>query len=136
MNPEQFKIFRKTSNFNKELYDLGRIAEIEVLEKLRIFFNDESINHLTEGHSFDYLGKNKYIELKSRRVNRLTYEDTAIGIKKINLAKEGIDDYYFVFKYINGLFYWKYNKDQELRKGMLNNISHYFIPVNILIKIL
>lgn len=35
--------------------------------------------HLPEGYSYDFIGQNKLIELKSRQNKRLTYFDTAIG---------------------------------------------------------
>ena len=74
--------------------------------------------------------------MKSRRVYRLTYKDTAIGVKKIETAlADKTRDYYFVFKFVNGLYYWKFDSSIQLRMGMLNNILHYFIPVNILTKI-
>lgn len=136
MNPIQFEKFRKTPQFNKQLYDLGRVAEVEIFDKLKTFFDDDTIFQLPEGNQFDYEGINKKIELKSRRIYRLTYADTAIGIKKIETAlKDKTRDYYFVFKFVNGLYYWKFDYSIQLRMGMLNNILHYFIPVNILIKI-
>lgn len=136
MNPEQFARFKKTPQFNKKLYDLGRIAEVEVLDTLKVFFNDKSIIPLPEGHSFDFEGVNKYIELKSRRVYRLAYEDTAIGRTKIHKAlADKSRDYYFVFKFINGLYYVKLDETVQLRLGDIKGISHYFISVSILTKI-
>lgn len=136
MNPEQFALFRKTPKFNEKLYNIGRVAEVEVLEKLQLFFDDDSIKPLPEGNSFDFTGVNKLIELKSRRVYKLTYDDTAIGVTKIHKAlADTTKDYYFVFKFINGLYYTKIDSTVQLRLGMINNIQHYFINVNILTKI-
>lgn len=136
MNPEDFLRFRKTSRFNEKLYQIGRVAEIEVLDKLKDFFDDESIRERPEGDTFDFEGANKFIELKSRRVYRLTYEDTAIGIRKVEKAlADPSSDYYFVFKFINGLYYIKMDSTVQLRKGLIKNIPHYFISVSILSKI-
>jgi hypothetical protein len=44
MNPEQFARFRKTPKFNEKLYNMGRVAEAEVLDKLRFFFMTNSYN--------------------------------------------------------------------------------------------
>jgi hypothetical protein len=136
MNPEQFARFRKTPKFNEKLYNIGRVAEAEVLDKLRVYFDDELIHALPEGDSFDFVGTYKYIELKSRSVYRFTYEDTAIGVGKINKAlADQSNNYYFVFKFVNGLFYIKLDKTIELRLGKINNIDHYFIKVRDLTEI-
>ena len=137
MNLEQFNIFKKSPRFNKERYELGLIAEMEVLDTLREYFEDGTIFPLPEGDQFDFTGKDKKIEFKSRSVYRLTYEDTAIGIQKINKSRsmEGIEDHFYVFKYVNGLYYWKYDSKLILRQGKINGINHYFIDVRELIKI-
>ena len=137
MNVEQFNIFKKSPRFNKERYELGLVAELEVLDTLREFFEDGTIFPLSEGHQFDFTGKNKKIEFKSRSVYRLTYEDTAIGVQKINKSRsmEGIEDHYYVFKFVNGLYNWKYDSTLFLRQGKINGINHFFIDVRKLIKI-
>lgn len=119
-------------------YELGRVAEIEVIDTLKIFFEDPTICPLPEGDLFDFCGKDKRIELKSRSVYRLTYEDTAIGVGKINASKlmHNIIDDYYVFKFVNGLYYWKYSPNSSLRLGSINGTQHYFIPVTDLIKII
>jgi hypothetical protein len=74
--------------------------------------------------------------LKSRSVYRFTYEDTAIGVGKINKAlADQSNNHYFVFKFVNGLFYMKLDKTIELRLGKINNIDHYFIKVRDLTEI-
>ena len=137
MNIEQFNIFKKSPQFNKERYELGRVAELEVLDTSREYFEDGTIFPLPEGDQFDFTGKDKKIEFKSRSVNRLTYEDTAIGVQKINKSRsmEGIENHYYVFKYVNGLYYWKYDSTLFLRQGKINGINHFFIDVRKLIKI-
>ena len=137
MNIEQFNIFKKSPQFNKEWYELGRVAELEVLDTFREYFEDGTIFPLPEGDQFDFTGKDKKIEFKSRSVNRLTYEDTAIGVQKINKSRsiEGIENHYYVFKYVNGLYYWKYDSTLFLRQGKINGINHFFIDVRKLIKI-
>ena len=137
MNIEQFNIFKKTLKFNKERYELGLIAEIEVLDTLRDYFEDGTIYPLHEGNQFDFFGKDKKIEFKSRSVYRLTYQDTAIGVQKINKSRMtgGIKNHYYVFKNVNGLYYWKYDWKLFLRQGKINKINHFFIDIRELIKI-
>ena len=138
MNPEEFIIFKKNSpKFNKVRYELGRVAEMEVIGTLQEYFADSSICELPEGNQFYFQGSNKKFEIKSRSVYRLTYDDTAIGVGKIQTSKLmfGIEDLYYVFKFVNGLFYWKYDPATDLRLCSLHGIQHYFIPVLNLIKI-
>ena len=137
MNPEEFLIFKDSPKFNKLRYELGRVCELEVIETLQEFFKDPSISPLPEGDSFDFYGKDKKIELKSRSVYRLTYEDTAIGLTKIHHSKSmyGFEDHYYVFKFVNDLYYWKFTPNCLLRKGSIHGIPHYFIPVLNLINI-
>ena len=62
-----------------------------------------------EGDKFDFQGEGKKIELKSFSVNRLTCDDTAIGVSKIHASKLkfGIEDHHNVFILVKGLYYWK-----------------------------
>ena len=126
-----FENFKNSVKFNKERYDLGIKAEIEQLTTLQQFFKDDTIIPLPEGSHFDFEGNNLLIELKSRRCNRLTFCDTAIGVQKILYAKECHENVYFVFQFNNGLYYWKYDPTVELRMGVISSsgIPHWFIPV-------
>ena len=127
-----FEKFRKTKNFNNKLYLEGTKREKVLLPLLQTYFKDPMIHSLPEGDVFDFKGKQKLIELKSRKNNRLTYPDTAIGMNKINAAQQSSDEVFFVFEFLNGLYYWKFDKSIDLRIGYINDIAHYFIPVNIL----
>ena len=126
-----FENFKNSVKFNKERYDLGIKAEKEQLTTLRQFFKDYTILALPDGSHFDFVGNDLLIELKSRRCNRLTYSDTAIGVQKILYAKQCHENVYFVFQFNNGLYYWKYDPTVELRMGVISTsgIPHWFIPV-------
>ena len=135
MNPfKNFETFKQSPKFNKERYTLGVKAEEEQLHTLRQFFNDDSIIPLPEGSTFDFQGTNKLIELKSRRCKRTAFPDTAIGVPKISYAKQCKEVVYFVFKYTDGLYYWKYDKNIQLRLGAISTsgIPHWFIPISLL----
>ena len=135
MNPfKNFETFKQSLKFNKNQYALGVKAEEEQLNTLRQFFNDDIIVPLPEGSTFDFQGKNKLIELKSRRCKRTAFLDTAIGVPKISYAKQCQEDVYFVFKYTDGLYYWKYDKTIPLRLGEISTsgIAHWFIPIKLL----
>lgn len=135
---KNFETFKQSSKFNVEQYKMGFLAEINLLPTLRTFFRDESIEPLSAGSRFDFQGKNKYIELKSRNCNRLTYKDTAIGVEKINYAETLLllgAKVYFVFQFTDGLYFWEYESIQKqtiLRYGKIptSGIPHWFIPGN------
>jgi hypothetical protein len=131
---ENFESFKNSSKFHKSQYHLGISQEAALFPTLKAFFNDDTLEPLPDGSYFDFTGSNKLIEMKSRTCHRLTYSDTAIGVQKIEYASYTDKDVYFVFKFANGLFYWKYDRKEELRYGMIptTGIPHFFIPTSIL----
>ena len=135
MNPfKNFETFKQSPKFNKNQYALGVKEEEDQLNTLRQFFNDDTIIPLPDGSHFDFQGKNLLIELKSRRCKRTAFLDTAIGVPKISYAKQCQEDVYFVFKYTDGMYYWKYDKTIPLRLGAISTsgIPHWFIPITLL----
>ena len=131
----------------KKINDLefGLNKEKQLLPVLKTFFNDDSIYHLEQSNTFDYKGNNKFIELKSRNNELDKYPTTMVGYNKICKASTILDDVYFCFCFTNGLYYYKYNKEDkfEIRKGgRYDRITsgeiqdYYYIPVNLLQKII
>ena len=131
---ENFQSFKNSPKFNKSQYKLGIIEEAALLPTLQEFFKDQTVTPLPDGSYFDFEGDHKLIEIKSRTCHRLTYSDSAIGVQKIEYASNTNKDVYFVFKFANGLFYWKYDRTEELRYGLIptTGIPHFFIPTSIL----
>ena len=109
MNLEQFNITKSFPKFNREWYELGHVAEREVLNTWREYFEDETISPLHEGDQFDFTEKDNEIEFKSRTVNSLNYEDTRkkIGVQEFNKSRlmEGVEEHFYVIKFMNGLYY-------------------------------
>jgi hypothetical protein len=64
--------------------------------------------------TFDYESKKVLVELKTRRVKKDQYPDSMIGLNKIELASTSDREVYFVFQFTDGLYYWKYNKEDKL----------------------
>lgn len=132
---KNFQEFKTTKSFHTEQYERGLVEELMILPLLRTFFRDESIDLLEEGFTFDFYGKEKVIEFKSRTNSSRDYNDTAIGANKIRSAdtlhKKGLI-VYFVFKFTDGVFYWKYDPTIALREYPINKINHYFIPRTLL----
>ena len=96
--------------FNSD-YIVGRANEEKYLPCLQNAFNDATLSHTKcKSHIFDYIGDNKYIELKTRSFEHSKYPDTMIGLNKIEYAQSNPDkEFYFVFAFTNGLYYYKYN---------------------------
>ena len=125
--------------------EYGLKKEIELFPFLQNYFNDESITKLNKVNCFDFIGNNKFIELKSRSINYNKYDKTMIGLNKLQKASEINDsDVYFFFCFTDGLYYYKYNKDDqfEIKKGgRYDRIKsgeikeHVFIPISLLIKV-
>ena len=130
-----FEKFKASPKFNTANYNLGHAAELALLGTLREFFADPELALSAEGHSFDYESPTRLVELKTRTVRRLQYLDTAIGANKIRYARCSTKTVAFVFQFINGLFYWKYDSAEVLRAGPLLGVPHFFIPTAALIRI-
>jgi hypothetical protein len=58
-----------------------------MLPKLQEYFNDDTLCLTPKCHTFDYIGKNKFIEIKKRNFNSDKYKDTMIGVNKIEYCK-------------------------------------------------
>jgi hypothetical protein len=128
-------------NFNSD-YLVGRASEEKYLPSLQKALNDNSLTHTKyKSDIFDYKGENKYAELKTRTFEKNKYPDTMVGLNKIEYAKQNPDtEFYFVFAFTDGLYYWKYNEEDQLnyRKGGrtdrgYNEIKPYvYIPISLL----
>ena len=124
-------------------YNFGLQCENNIMHTLQNYFNDDSITKLNRYNTFDYKGNNKFIELKSRNNTYNKYPTTMIGYNKIMKASKLNEDIYFIFNYTDGLYLYKYDKNNELeikRGGRFDRgrpeISDYcYIPIEMLIKI-
>ena len=132
---QSFENFKKTPGFNTTSYAVGHAAEIALLGTLREFFCDPELALNPEGHSFDYESPTRLVELKTRTVRRLQYFDTAIGLNKIRHARCSSKEVVFVFRFTNGLFYWKFDRAVALREGPLLGVQHCFIDTKLLVRI-
>ena len=121
----------------------GAQAEIEIISDLRIIFNDETITKTPKIYdSFDFIGENKYIELKTRRCSSNTYTTSIIGMNKFNNIDITNYDYYLVFKFTNNIMYCRYepNDFKEFEKkeitrrdrGCIERGLYYCVPISYL----
>lgn len=120
----------------------GLEKEKEYLELFQHYFSN-NLKRTKQNSVFDYEDSNCLIELKSRRCFLKTYSDTMIGVNKIQKAKCSNQTIYFVFSFLDGLYYWKYDETVYLRydrggrkdRGKYEFKNYYFIPIEILTKL-
>ena len=132
-------------------FEMGTTSEINLLPIIQKYFNDITIvRSLDRYANFDYTNnRNILIELKTRSNEYNKYEDTLINVIKINKPKIlcKTRSIYFFFKFIDGLYYWKFNKKDltqlNYRIGGRSDRSNKYnekklyshIPINLLTKI-
>jgi hypothetical protein len=130
------------SKFLKDL-KFGLNKEMQLLPILKEYLKDETIYKLENSNVFDFKGDNKFIELKSRNNNYDKYPTTMIGINKVLRASSLNENVYFFFWFVDGLYYWLYDKDYEFeikRSGRFDRgrpeLNDYaYIPIDMLIKV-
>jgi hypothetical protein len=124
-------------------YNFGLQCENNIINTLQNYFNDDSITKLNRYSTFDFKGNQKYIELKTRRVNYNKYPTTMIGYNKIMKALEINEDVYFIFNFTDGIYYYKFDKEYELEikkggrfdRGRPEINDYVYLPIELLIKI-
>ena len=130
----------------KNDYNLGNLNEIKLLKTFQTFFNDSEIETLDTFNAFDYKGNKKVIELKTRTCEHTTYNTTMIGANKIEQARvynKMNFDVYFIFNFIDGIYYWKFTPENKLVKQKGGRVDrgkneikdYYYIPITNLSKL-
>ena len=122
-------------------YKFGNKAEIE-LEKL-MFDTFGVIRNQNKYEVFDYESNTTLVELKTRRCYSYSFKDIMMNHSKIELARITTKNCYFVFKFVDGIYYWKYDKEVELRtdingrrdRGINEQKQFHYIPTNLLKKV-
>jgi hypothetical protein len=129
---------------------MGEDNEIKNVDLISEFLKTELIKDTNKFSIMDWTNKSNtiYVELKSRRFSYKLYPTTIIGSNKINFCNDPTKNYYFVFSFIDGLYYIKYDKElfkdfvvknmqinyrKDVGYNEINNVVH--IPINLLKKI-
>ena len=97
----------------------GLNSEKNTLFKIRELFG-EDIERTNQYDIFDYENESYQIELKTRRkMKSSSYYDIMIGLNKIEIAEKTKNKIsVFLWKLNDGLFVWKFNKNQySVRMG-------------------
>jgi len=122
--------------------DLALGLSNEVLLKKDIEKVTGPLKHTPQYHVFDYYNNTCYVELKTRNCDLKKYDTTMIGMNKINKCNK-CNNYYFFFKFNDGLYYWKYDfkkiVDFDIRiggrydRGRPELNKYLYIPTNLLV---
>lgn len=126
----------------------GLAKECEVKSILQSYFNVK-LTKLSLFHPLDFMDETltTFFEIKSRRLNHDKYNTMMIGKNKIEYIEKNYktnNSYYFIFVCVDGIFYYKYDKEDKLKvsiggrndRGKNEYKHYYYIPVNKLIKII
>ena len=114
-------------------------AQFDLIKKIDCDLVKTSVKSI-----FDYESKNSLVELKSRNNTCNQYPTTMVAYDKIEYAHRFPDKkIYFCFKFTDGLYYYQYNKDDNLEYGIggrrdrgRDEIKSYcYIPIKYLINL-
>lgn len=131
------------SEKNNDIF-YGLDQEKKTLEILKLYFKDENIIKNNRFSIIDFESDSKLIELKSRRVKYNQYPTTIVGINKIEQFKKSNKKCYFIFNFIDGLYYIEYSSNFDkylikneyiIRDGIKEYKKNCHIPINDLKKI-
>ena len=94
--------------------DSGIANEQQLKSVIKHILEADTIDKLGEYHPFDFklklLDKDIYAELKSRNNEYSKYPTTMISSSKLDYADKYNFELYLFFKYTDGLYYIKYDK--------------------------
>ena len=125
----------------------GLSKEDEYYNTLKEYFDDTLEKTNNKFNLFDFIGKDCYIELKSRRNTHNKYADTMIGYNKIEFANSTYKSVIFCFAFTDGLYYYTFDrKDFDNNKiivkeggrcdrGKEEYKKYCYIPIHLLKKI-
>ncbi len=90
--------------------ELGKKGEEDVLPLL-LEKIDKYLCKTSQYAAMDFISPKSYVEVKTRNCSHDLYDAQMMGTNKINFASKSCRQCYFVFNFADGVFYWKFNKD-------------------------
>tara|TARA_R110001632_G_scaffold213851_1_gene340298 strand:- start:40 stop:414 length:375 start_codon:yes stop_codon:yes gene_type:complete len=118
-------------------YLLGLQNEIKIKPIIEKFFNIE-LSHGNRYDTFDFYNDDNYVELKCRNCYSYSYNDLMMNLNK---WKEGYThikfnkNIYYVFKFKDGIYYYKQNLIDKFQIKEYNNKEYIYILTDKLLKI-
>jgi len=134
--------FRRIFEKNKYEGDYGEETTLPIIEK---YFNVQ-LTKTDKNHVMDFRDNyGTYYEVKSRNNNYRTYPTTMVGYNKIQFANKLEKPVYFIFNFLDGVYYYEYSIDKldelEIKRGgrcdrgKSEYKTYCFIPIDKLKKI-
>jgi hypothetical protein len=94
----------------------GKKTEFDLKRIIERSFN-VLVKKLPPNHPFDYKDEqNIHYEIKGRNNNYNKYDTTMIGQNKIEYANKFDNDFYLIFSFYDGNYYYKYNRNNDNNK--------------------
>ena len=99
--------------FTESEYAYGRASETMLasimMKRFGVLPSPDKYAH------FDFESKDTIVELKTRRVLSTAYNDYMINGCKLTAARKSGKRAFFVFRFLDGVFYWEYDPSIKLR---------------------
>lgn len=117
----------------------GSKLELELLDRIKEYYDDQTIKATSRYHKFDYISENKLIELKNINAPGDKYKNLMIMKSKLEYASEyhPNKEVYFIFNFIDCIKEFKYTDQQPTYKKFfqrrdrgINEVRHeyYYFP--------
>jgi hypothetical protein len=127
-------------NTNSE-YKFGLNGELACSELICNQFNVKK--NVSRWAVFDFESDEYLVELKTRRCKSTQYKDVMMNKPKIDKARKTNKKVIFVFNFLDGIFYWEYDKNVDLRNDLNGRLDRgcyeeqimYYIPIDIMQKL-
>ena len=100
-------------------YNFGIKEEEKVKPELERFFKIDLRKSVGKYNLFDFIGKDVYLELKSRKNKKLDYPTTIVGMNKIIKAeklKQQGNRIIFIFNFTDSLDFWEYKDKEDIKE--------------------
>lgn len=118
-------------------YLLGLQNEIKIKPIIEKFFNIE-LSHGNRYDTFDFYNADNYVELKCRNCYSYSYNDLMMNLNKWKEAYTHMKfnkNIYYVFKFKDGIYYYKQNLTDKFEIKEYNNKEYIYILTDKLLKI-
>lgn len=117
---------------------LKGLEQEKIMKPIIEDFFSLQLTHGARYDLFDFYDENNYIELKCRNCYSYSYKDLMMNIPKWNEGYKFINfnkSIYYVFKFIDGIFYHKQSHDDNFEIRKYNSKDYIFIPTDKLLKL-
>lgn len=123
-------------------YEFGHASELMLSDLILEKFDAKPCKN--KYSKFDYEGETALVELKTRRIKSTDYLDYMIGGNKLDYALTSGKKAYFVYKFLDGVFFWQYDSSVYLRsdingrqdRGRDERQKICYLPANLFVRLI